>query len=510
MCIPALFIGALSRTKSTTLVLAEERVLAKLWIIRCAIFTATIKFIVYITSVTRMIHNSTTITTGSSIISLTGATILALLMAMIIIIITSLMPLPALAQSDTIGGGEAAENNNSSTTTTLITNANTSSTISGEELTFKDLFARVNSSVVQITSSGILNFSSPMLPPDGGDGTAIGSGFVIDREGHVATNNHVIANARNVSVAFSDGSVYTAKVIGSDPFSDSAVLELQNVTAEKLVPLPLGNSSNLAVGDEVAAIGSPFGLAGSMSTGVVSGLGRLIPSLDIPPGNNNNNDTNNNDNDTIIDGGQAFSIPNIIQTDTAINPGNSGGPLLNLKGEVIGMNTAGLSESGASSGVGFAVPSDTLKVILPALIANGSYVHPWIGVSGTDVTPEIAIELGLKEARGFLVIDIVMGSPAERAGIRGGDMPVATGAIPGFQGGQGPTTTSNNNLLQLGGDIILGVDNQTVNKIDDLLSYIESNKKAGDTVTLMILRDGEMMPIDLVLGARESPPYRLG
>src|ERR671924_591942 len=479
MCIPALFIGALSRTKSTTLVLAEERVLAKLWIIRCAIFTATIKFIVYITSVTRMIHNSTTITTGSSIISLTGATILALLMAMIIIIITSLMPLPALAQSDTIGGGEAAENNNSSTTTTLITNANTSSTISGEELTFKDLFARVNSSVVQITSSGILNFSSPMLPPDGGDGTAIGS-------------------------------VYTAKVIGSDPFSDSAVLELQNVTAEKLVPLPLGNSSNLAVGDEVAAIGSPFGLAGSMSTGVVSGLGRLIPSLDIPPGNNNNNDTNNNDNDTIIDGGQAFSIPNIIQTDTAINPGNSGGPLLDLKGEVIGMNTAGLSESGATSGVGFAVPSDTLKVILPALIANGSYVHPWIGVSGTDVTPEIALELGLKEARGFLVIDIVMGSPAERAGIRGGDMPVATGAIPGFQGGQGPTTTSNNNLLQLGGDIILGVDNQTVNKIDDLLSYIESNKKAGDTVTLMILRDGEMMPIDLVLGARESPPYRLG
>src|ERR671925_1607304 len=362
-----------------------------------------------------MIHNTTITTiTGSSIISLVCVAVLALLMAMMIIIIASLTPLQALAQSD------ATTNSSSSV-----------------DLTFKDLFARVNSSVVQITSSGIPSYTLPTPPPpDGGDGTAIGSGFVIDREGHVATNNHVIANARNVSVAFSDGSVYTAKVIGSDPFSDSAVLELQNVTAEKLVPLPLGNSSNLAVGDEVAAIGSPFGLAGSMSTGVVSGLGRLIPSLDIPPGNNNNNDTNNNDNDTIIDGGQAFSIPNIIQTDTAINPGNSGGPLLDLKGEVIGMNTAGLSESGASSGVGFAVPSDTLKVILPALIANGSYVHPWIGVSGTDVTPEIALELGLKEARGFLVIDIVMGSPADRAGIRGGDMPVA---IPGFPGGQGPT-----------------------------------------------------------------------
>jgi serine protease Do len=457
-----------------------------------------------------MIHNNTTITTGSSIISLTGVTVLALLL-MIIIIITSLMPLQALAQSDTIGGGQAAENNNSSTTTTLITNANTSSTISGEELTFRDLFEKVNSSVVQITSSGILNFSSPMLPPDGDDDdndddsqppqprTAIGSGFVIDREGHVATNDHVIANARNVSVAFSDGSVYTAKVIGSDPFSDSAVLELQNVPAEKLVPLPLGNSSNLTVGEEVAAIGNPFGLTGSMTTGVVSGLGRLIPSLDISPDNNdtNNNDTNNDDNITTIIG--AFSLPNIIQTDAAINPGNSGGPLLDLKGEVIGMNTAGISESGASSGVGFAVPSDTLRVILPALIANGSYVHPWIGVSGADVTPEIAIELGLKEARGFLVIDIVMGSPADRAGIRGGDMPVAIGAIAGFQG-QGPTS----NLLELGGDIILGVDNQTVNKIDDLLSYIESNKKAGDTVTFMVLRDGEMMSIDLVLGAR--PP----
>jgi serine protease Do len=459
-----------------------------------------------------MIHNTTITTiTGSSIISLVCVAVLALLMAMMIIIITSLMPLPALAQSDATttttnsSSSQAANNNFSFTTaTTMITNTTNSSTVFEErqqndsvDLTFKDLFARVNSSVVQITSSGIPSYSLPTPPPPDGDGTAIGSGFVIDREGHVATNNHVIANARNVSVAFSDGSVYTAKVIGSDPFSDSAVLELQNVSAEKLVPLPLGNSSNLAVGDEVAAIGNPFGLTGSMSTGIVSGLGRLIPSLAAPPGNNNNNDTNNNDNITTIIG--AFSLPNIIQTDTAINPGNSGGPLLDLKGEVIGMNTAILSESGASSGVGFAVPSDTLKVILPALIANGSYVHPWIGVSGTDVTPEIALELGLKEARGFLVIDIVMGSPANRAGIRGGDMPVDIGgAIAGLQGGQGPTS----NLLELGGDIILGVDNQTVNKIDDLLSYIESNKKAGDTVTLMVLRDGEMMPIDLVLGAR--------
>jgi serine protease Do len=455
-----------------------------------------------------MIHH-TTITTGNSIISLTCAVVLALLLMMIT---ASLTPLQALAQSGAIGSSQAADNNYyyySTTTTTLTTSANTSSpTVSeelqqqndSEDLTFRDLFEKVNSSVVQITVSEISNFSLPMRPPDGDSQppplTAIGSGFVIDKEGHVVTNYHVIANARNVSVAFSDSSVYTAEVIGSDVFADTAVLELQNVPAEKLVPLPLGNSSNLAIGDEVAAIGSPFGLTGSMSTGVVSGLGRLIPSLTVPP--DNNNDTNNNDTNNTIIGN--FSIPNIIQTDAAINPGNSGGPLLNLKGEVIGMNTAGLSASpfGFSSGVGFAVPSDTLKMILPALITNGSYVHPWIGFAGTDVTPEIAVKLGLKEAKGFLVIDIVMGRPADRAGIRGGDIPVAAGEIAGFQG-QGP-----GNLLELGGDIILGVDNQTVNKIDDLISYIESKKKAGDTVTLTILRDGEIMPIDLVLGARPA------
>ncbi len=175
-------------------------------------------------------------------------------------------------------------------------------------------------------------------------------------------------------------------------FADTAVLELQDVPAEKLVPLPLGNSSDLAVGDEVVAIGNPFGLTGSLSTGVVSGLGRLLSSP-LSPGNNGTGD-----NDTLISG---FSIPNIIQTDAAINPGKSGGPLLNLRGEVIGMNIAILSATpfGGFSGVGFAVPSDTLKVILPALIANGSYVHPWIGVAGVDVTPEIAIKLGLEEAR---------------------------------------------------------------------------------------------------------------
>lgn len=416
----------------------------------------------------------------------------------------SLAPLQESEQTSAIDGSDNQLANNSSIT--FEEEQQQLNNSSGEgDLTYRDLFSRVNNSVVQITASGIPASTLPMPPLNGDDAnqlppevTAIGSGFVIDNEGHIATNYHVIANAQNVSVAFSDGSVYTAEVIGADIFADAAVLELRDVPAEQqLVPLPLGNSSELVVGDQVVAIGNPFGLTGSLSTGVVSGLGRLLPSS-IPP-NNNDTDDGNNNNTAIIYG---FSIPNIIQTDAAINPGNSGGPLLNLRGEVIGMNTAILSASpfAVSSGVGFAVPSDTLKLILPALIANGTYIHPWIGVAGTDVTPEIALKLGLEEARGYLVIDVVMGGPADRAGIRGGDMPVDIGDIPRLQG-QGPS-----NLIELGGDIILGVDDQPVNKIDDLLSYIEGKKKVGDAITLTVNRDGEIMPIDVVLSARPSPP----
>jgi S1-C subfamily serine protease len=426
-------------------------------------------------------------TTRNSVISLVCGALLALPAISILVWLT---PLQVSAQSNATGNSQLANNN--------------ASTVVGEgklnsrDLTFRDLFSKVNSSIVQITSSGIPASSLPETLPGGGNDsqrllTAIGSGFVIDKAGHVATNNHVIANAQNVSVAFSDGSYYPAMVVGADPFADTAVLQLQNVPAGKLIPLPLGNSSELAVGDQVVAIGNPFGLTGSMSTGVVSGLGRLLPETSPPPSNSTNNTAIN----------YAFSIPDIIQTDAAINPGNSGGPLLNLKGEVIGMNTAIFSVSpfAVSSGVGFAIPSDTLKVILPSLISRGYYVHPWMGLSGTNVTPEIALKLGLNESKGFLVTDIVKGGPADKAGLRGGDMPVDIGGTAGFQGGP------QSNLLRLGGDIILRIDNQTVAKIDDLLSYVETKKKAGDTVTLTVLRDGQMIPIDIVLSAR---PYQVG
>jgi len=341
-------------------------------------------------------------------------------------------------------------------------------------LTFKELFAKAKDSIVQVTVTGIhAPFVNKSL-------SAIGSGFVIDTEGHIVTNNHVISGGSNFTVTFSNGTIYKAEVVGSDIFSDTAVLKviakgaISHGRSRGFIPLPLANSSMLAIGDEVAAIGNPFGLTESMTTGIVSGKGRLLPIQST--------------NATIAPTATAFSIPNIIQTDTAINPGNSGGPLLNMNGEVVGMNTATLSAGGSFSGIGFAIPSDTLRIVVPALIANGTYIHPWIGIAGTDITPEIAMALGLEEARGFLVTDIARGSPADESGIRGGDKPVTN--ITGFQD------------LRLGGDVITNVDHERVNKTDDLLSYIETNKQVGDTVTMTILRDGNLIEIDLVLGSR--------
>ena len=356
-----------------------------------------------------------------------------------------------------------------------IMGADEGSNNNNNSLTFKELFARAKDSVVQVTVRGTpLPFVNNLT-------LAIGSGFVFDRQGHIVTNNHVIYGGSNVTVTFSNGTIYTAEVVGADMFSDIAVLKVvtkEEETAQGVskgfIPLPLGNSSMLAIGDEVAAIGNPLGLTGSMTTGVVSGLGRLIPIQTT--------------NITTTPEARAFSIPNIIQTDAAINPGNSGGPLLNMNGEVVGLNTAILSSGQFFSGIGFSIPSDTLRIIVPALIANGTYLHPWVGVGGTDITPEIALALGLEEARGFLVTDITPGSPADKSGIRGGDMPITN--ITGFE------------ELRLGGDIIMNVDDQRVNKTDDLLSYIETNKQVGDTVTMTILRDGKLIEIDLVLGSR--------
>ena len=350
-------------------------------------------------------------------------------------------------------------------------------------LSLSDLFSKVEKSVVQVTEFGTA---------DQGGGR-LGSGFVYDKNGHIITNYHVVAGGRleNLQVTFLDGTIYKAKLVGGDPFSDLAVIQTANdIPSDKLIPLPIGNSTSLRVGERVVAIGNPFGLSGSMTEGIVSGLGRLLPSSEgdqpipqPPSGDNLLIPPTPTENPT-----SSFSIPDIIQTDAAINPGNSGGPLLNLRGEVIGINTAIFSNTGVYSGVGFAIPSNTITKVVPSLIAKGSYQHPYLGVIGTDVTPEIAGSLGLQEARGFLVTGITAGSPAAKAGIQGGSS----------------LTDINGRGIRQGGDIILQIDDKTVRKIDDILTYLEREKKVGDTVQLTVLRNGVTEKIPITLGARPN------
>lgn len=377
-----------------------------------------------------------------------------------------------------------------------------------QDLTLPELFEKAERSVVQVTTSseaGDLNLSR----------SGIGSGFVYNNDGFIVTNYHVISASGSpptnlaqadatrevdINVAFEDGTIYPATLVGADPFSDVAVIDVPEEARDRLVPLPIGNSSELRVGQQVVAIGNPFGLSGSMTEGIVSGLGRLIPSSEedqlpqmpygipeppppqdpsipglpppldqVPP-----NVPGEEARETTRLG--SFSIPDVIQTDAPINPGNSGGPLLDLRGNVIGMNTAIFSSTGESAGVGFAIPSNTVSKVVPSLISSGVYQHPWLGISGTDITPEIAAALGLDEAKGFLVTDIMAGSPADKAGVRGG---YKIDDINGME-------------IALGGDIIVGIDNNTVRKIDDILSYLEREKKVGDEVQLSVLRDGRI------------------
>ena len=291
----------------------------------------------------------------------------------------------------------------------------------------------------------------------------VGSGFVFDKKGHVITNAHVIDNARKIVVTFLDGRSYNADIIGADEFTDVAVIKV-NADLVLLRPLSLGDSSNLKVGEPIAAIGNPFGLSGSMTSGIVSQLGRLLPS----------------------DAG--YSIPDVIQTDAAINPGNSGGPLLNMRGEIVGINTAIQSATGEFTGVGFAIPSQTLAKIVPTLIDKGEYEHPWIGISGRDIDPDLAKVLELKDAVGFLVVTVVEDSPASKAGLIGSDK----------------TTEVDGINYPMGGDIILEVDGIEVRKIDDILIHLQRAKSVGDEMVLEILRDGRTTNVTIVLQERPN------
>ena len=358
-------------------------------------------------------------------------------------------------------GGELADSSPNVTT-------NSAQMTSIDSLTLTDLFEGTQQSVVQV--SGISSEDNPFL------GASLGSGFIYDNSGHVITNFHVIAgsNPDDISITFIDGTVYRARVVGTDQYSDLAVLHVEDdVPADNIIPLPLGNSSALRVGQEVVAIGNPFGLSGSMTEGIVSGLNRLIPVYQDPFSDV---------------AAPAFSIPDVIQTDAAINPGNSGGPLLNMQGEVVGTNSAIFSTTGGFAGVGFAVPSNTIAKIAPILIERGTFQHPWLGVSGIDMTPEIAEAIGLGEPRGFLVIEAAPGGPADAAGVQGGNTPVQ---LAGRE-------------IVLGGDVILAIDDRDVRKIDDVLGYLQQATQVGETVTLTVWRDGQIMNIGMTLGARPS------
>ena len=338
----------------------------------------------------------------------------------------------------------------------IVTNGNHAETV-GEtvgvmksyDYSLTDIFEKSEESVVQV------NVLRGEL--DGG----MGSGFVYSEDGYVITNQHVVRDAEKVTVTFLDGESYIGDVIGTDQDLDIAVVKV-SPSNTYLQPIKIGDSSKLKVGERIAAIGNPFGLSGSMTSGIVSQIGRLLPQE------------------------SGYSIPDVIQTDAAINPGNSGGPLINMKGEVVGINTAIQSATGKFSGIGFAVPSNTVKKVVPVLIENGEFKHPWMGISGTDVDAELAEVRGLKSSKGFLVVSVIEGSPAEIAGLLGVT----------------ETKERDGREFALDGDIILSIDEKTVRKISDILIHLQREKSIGDEMVLSVNRNGEMVELTMILEER--------
>jgi S1-C subfamily serine protease len=324
------------------------------------------------------------------------------------------------------------------------------------------VYVKASPSVVNITTKSVAyDFFRQPVPQEG-----TGSGFIYDEQGHIVTNFHVIEGAQSISVSLASGRTYKASVVGSDQSSDLAVIK---AGATGLPPaLPMGDSSRLRVGQFVVALGNPFGLNRTLTFGVISALGRTIQS---PNG--------------------AF-IGEAIQTDTPINPGNSGGPLLDLGGNVIAVNSQIISPSGANAGIGFAVSAATVKRVVPQLIAHGSYVHPFLGVSGVDLSPDLAhalAQIGDKEPdSGILVVAVHPGSPAARAGLRVGEKALDIG----------------NTRFPIGGDVITAINDQRMTSMADLTVYLDDNTKAGQSVTVTILRGGISLKMPVILAEMPS------
>lgn len=324
-----------------------------------------------------------------------------------------------------------------------------------EEQLLENIYARANPGVVNIQTE-----------------LGSGSGFVWDTDGHIVTNNHVVAGASIIEVVFADKSRARARIVGTDEDADVAVIRVQNVPAGKLFPLEMGDSSQVRVGQRVIAIGNPFGLVGTMTVGIVSGIGRTLASERQVPGST----------------GGSYQNPSVIQTDAAINPGNSGGPLLDSRGRVIGVNAAIRTDASVggqpvNSGVGFAIPINTVKRIAPAIIETGRFVYPYLGLSGLDeLTLDLQEQLDLPQTTGVYVTTVVAGGPADRAGVRAAE---ASGAD-----------------LGRGGDLIVGIDDAPVPDFAALLGYLVAEKSPGDQVVLHVLRNGGPVELTITLGER--------
>lgn len=332
-----------------------------------------------------------------------------------------------------------------------------------EEAWLNALYERASQSVVHITSrSYTYDFFFRAVPQEG-----TGTGFVWDDAGHIVTNYHVVQNAQELEVTLADGTQVTGEVIGADPPNDLAVLHLQDLPTDvSLTPLPIGTSDGLRVGQRVVAIGNPFGFDRTLTTGVISAVERVIQS----------------------DSGSF--IGEVIQTDAAINPGNSGGPLLDIEGRVIGVNTAIFSPSGANAGIGFAIPARTLKRVVPVLIEEGRYPHPWLGAEFYPMRPALA--QALRDAdipvpdEGLLIVRVFRGGPVDDVGLQAGDRRVRIGNL----------------TLPIGGDVITAIDGQPITSSKDLTLLLENNYRVDDTVTVQYQRDGEERTVDITLEAR--------
>ena len=347
------------------------------------------------------------------------------------------------------------------------------------EGTFMQIYTQVSPSVVRIR---VVQKQTVTVPQGRGFGQGqapqfsqgLGSGFVLDKAGNIATNNHVIDGADSIFVTFADGTTYPGKVVGADPDSDLAVVKVE-APADELQPVQIGDSTQVKVGQLVIAIGNPFGEQNTMTMGIVSAVGRTLPV-----------DSNSQASATVQ---PSYSIPDVIQTDAPINPGNSGGVLVDIQGRLIGVTAAIESSTNSSAGIGFAIPSAIVKRVVPVLVKGNQVQHSYLGLSGGSMTPELADAMKLPSTqRGALVASVTAGGPADKAGVKGST----------------DSATINGQTVTVGGDIVVAIGDQKVKAFEDIVAYLASSTEVGQTVALTVLRQGKEETLQVTLSARPS------